>query len=788
MEYSYNGFFYKATDSMNTYEKHVNAPYIRKTYDLKNVKKAVLDVSGLGFYDLWFNEKKITKGLLAPYISNPDDIVYFDRYDITDLVKNGPNCIGIILGNGMQNAPGGRVWDFDIARFRNAPCFALVLKAEYEDGTTSEFTADESFKCAPSPIIFDDLRSGCFYDACQEIKGWNSAGFDDSNWAFVKKADMPRGEFRLCEADPIVIETELTPVQIREETLRDKLDNRRNMRLDTQFKFNKRGKKGILFDFGVNRAGIVRLKINGKKGQEIFIQLCEHEMPNGEISYANTGSFYPDGYGQTLYYICKGEENEIFEPAFTYSGFRYAMVFGLEKEQIIPETLTYLVASSHLEERGSFTCSDEIMNKLRDTARISDKANFFYFPTDCPHREKNGWTGDAASSAEHVLLTLTPEKSYREWLRNICAAQRADGALPGIVPTGGWGFEWGNGPAWDNVLTELCWQIYRLRGDLTPAKECADSMLRYLAYISKVRRADGLIAIGLGDWLQPFRGAGDPTAPLVVTDSIISMYIAKKSADLFEKLNLEYHHSFALALYSSLRQSIRDNLIDFATMTVFSRCQTAQAMCIYYGVFEPGEKKAASDVLVDIIHEGNDLIDTGLLGLRVMFHVLSDCGQGELAYKMITRQDTPSYASMLRYGLTSMPENFLSDEDWTNGDINSLNHHFFCDYVSWFIQRIAGVRVNPKGAGPDSFEISPDFISQLTFAQAHYDAPCGRVEVKWQKEDGFITLSINCPEEATGNIVLPRGYFFSKEDTPGHRFDKAGVTALKAGIYKIIHS
>ena len=775
--------FFKASDEYCTYEKHLSAPLIRKTFEAGDFEKAAVLISGLGFYDLFLNGRKITKGLLAPYISNPDDIVYFDEYDITDILRRGANTVGIILGNGMQNSMGGRVWDFDIARFRGAPRFAFSLVLTGKDGAETVISADESFKCKPSAIIFDDLRSGCFYDANLESPGWLNDDYDDSAWQNVKAAEKPRGEYRLCEADPVVVTEEIKAVEIRQGVLSNAFGNRDNMKLDTQFVFDyrTRGEKGYIFDFGINTAGIFRLKIDGRKGQRIYIQLCEFETEKGEPSYRNTGSFYPDGYGQSALYICKGEKGETFTPPFTYFGYRYAVVFGLDEGQVHEETLVMLRANSDLKERASFECSDPVMNRLRDMSRVSDLANFYYFPTDCPHREKNGWTGDAAVSCERVVLTLTPEKSYKEWLRNICRAQRIDGALPGIVPTGGWGFAWGNGPAWDNVLTELCWQMFRLRGDLEPARECAPSMLRYLSYISQKRRADGLLAIGLGDWLQPMKGAGDPDAPLYLTDSVIAMYICDKSAKLFDALGMKIHADFAESLALSFKEAIRKNLIDPGTMSVRSRCQTAQAICIYYGVFEKSEISEAGRRLVELCHEKNDFIACGMIGLRVLFHVLSDLGEGNLAYKMITREEFPSYGNFVKRGLTALPEDFLPEEE--NDTPNSLNHHFFGDIVSWFIQRVAGIKVNPRGDGCNDFDIAPDFIDALDFAKAHYDAPCGRISVEWKKSGNSVCLSVECPDGATGFIVVPKGWRFTADNTYS-ALHGSTVIPLAAGEYK----
>lgn len=743
--------FFKATEEYNTYEKHIPAPCIRKKFKAREFKHAYITVTGLGFYELFLNGERITKGLLAPYISNPDDIIYFDRYDVSEKLCD-VNVIGLILGNGMQNAPGGRVWDFDKAGFRSAPCFAMSITYVDADGIETIIDADKTFRWHSSAIIFDDLRSGCFYDANLEMEGWLEQNYDDSEWNYVITARKPNGECRICEASKIVVTEEVKPVEIKPCRLMEELHNREDMRPDTQFKFNKLGEEGILFDFGINAAGIFRLKINGRKQQRVFIQFAEHMRSDGVVSYGNTGAFYPDGYGQTALYICKGEENEVFEPFFTYYGYRYAVVFGLEESQLCEDTLTMLVANADLKERAGFTCSDETMNKLGDMAKRSDLSNFFYFPTDCPHREKNGWTGDAAVSAEHYLLTLDVEKSLTEWLRNICVAQRENGELPGIIPTAGWGFEWGNGPAWDNALTELCFQIYRFRGDLEPAKECAQSIYRYLKYISDKRRADGLVAIGLGDWLQPGRRADSPDAPLHITDSVMVMYIAQKSWELFCALGMTDYAEYAKELRASVKASIREHCIDFSTMTVGSGCQTAQAICIYYGVFEPSEQERACNVLIKLVHEKADHFDCGMIGMRVIFHVLSACGQGNLAYKMITRKDYPSYGMLINQGLTTLPESFLPPEKWDSPD--SLNHHFMGDITSWFISKVVGICVNPELTSPNYIVVEPDFIEELDFAEAFYKAPAGKIKVRWERKNGKITVYVTHDKDITIKVNL----------------------------------
>ncbi|HZK39269.1 MAG TPA: family 78 glycoside hydrolase catalytic domain [Clostridia bacterium] len=768
--------FITATRDFTTFEKHIPAPYFRKSFHLQNNPKfAEVTICGLGFYDLYINGKKITKGYLAPYISNPDDLIYFDNYKLTDLLRVGENIIGVQLGNGMQNAPGGRVWDFHLARFRGAPKLALTFEAEFKNEDELIFEADESFKTAPSPVWFDDLRCGEFYDARKEIPGWNEPGFDDSNWSNALIADKPRGEGKLCEAEPIVKSMEIPPVEIRPAKLASFTPRADIVGIDTAYK--PKNREGFLYDFGVNIAGLCRLKINGTAGQQIELQFCEYLEEDGSPSYSNI-NFFPDGYAQRDIYICKGDGEEYYTPSFTYHGFRYCVVMGITAEQAKPELLTCLVLHSDLEERGSFKCSDEMANTLQELTRRSDLSNFHYFPTDCPHREKNGWTGDAAISCEHMTLNLSPEKSFSEWLCNVRKAQAEDGSLPGIVPTTGWGFAWGNGPAWDCALTYLPYYTYMYRGDKKILQENATAIFRYLHYIGAKRGEDGLIKIGLGDWLHVARDGSNHKAPLEFTDSVITMSICEKAAFIFGELGLTLQQQFAQGLYGELRAAVRERLVDFGTMTVTGRCQSTQSMAIYYDVFEPGEKQKAFEVLLQIIRECGGHIDFGILGARVIFHVLSEFGMSDLAYNMITRTDFPSYGYWVAIGATSLWEDFQPKGKRPN----SLNHHFFGDISNWFISKIAGLQVNPYGTDVREVHIKPSFVTALDHAQAHYDTVAGRVETGWRREGDEFILKIKIPSAVKGKIILPAGYVFGGDD---EQLLETATTRLMAGEYKV---
>lgn len=747
--------FISATRTFSTFTEMIPAPYLRRSFELPAVpESASITICGLGFYELYVNGQRITKGLLAPYISNPDDILYYDSYDVAPLLREGENVIGVMLGNGMLNCPGGDIWDFQLVRYRSAPKVALSFGASF-NGESIAFEADEQFICAPSPIYYDDLRVGEFYDAQQEQPGWNLPGFDASGWHPAISVEAPRGECRICTADPIVTSRELAPVSIRRANMgvtpdfRDTLPVIEPVGVEAQT-------EGWLYDFGVNAAGNIRLKINGAKGQKIVMQFAEELDADGNLDLRGM-NFLPKALNHRDIYICRGEGEEVYTPSFAYHGFRYCLVFGLEDAQAVPELLTYQVMNSDLRSAGGFTCSDPILNQIQECTRVSDLANFYYFPTDCPHREKNGWTADAALSTEQTLINFTAEKSYREWLNNIRKAQADNGALPGIVPTGGWGFDWGNGPAWDCALTVIPYLIWRYRGDTEIIRENASAIVRYIHYITTRRDPDGLIHIGLGDWCQSARdGASAHKAPLEVTDTLMCMDICAKAAAMFAAVGMESQRAFAQAVYDEFRAAGRRHLIDRTTMTVLGNCQTSQAMGIFYDLFDDAEKDAAFRVLLKQIEQNENLMDVGVLGARVLFRVLSSFGRTDLAYEMIVTERYPSYGFWMRHGATSLWENFHPIGE----NPSSHNHHFWGDVSAWMIEFLAGIRINPDGDDVNRVNIRPCFIDALDHASAHHIAPAGKIESEWKRDGNAIVLRLVYPEGCRGRIILESGWQF----------------------------
>lgn len=743
--------FVKATNKYCTLEEHIAAPIFRKTFELSgNVISARLDITVTGFYELYLNGRNITKGLLAPYISNPDHLLYLDTYDVSAYLKEGKNAVAVILGNGFANQDISS-WDFSKAPFRSSPKLAMTLRITTNQGEV-HIISDESFRVAESPILFDMYRLGVIYDARREAEGFSEPNFDDTEWAFATIADAPKGKIITSRAVPIKVRDELKPCRIERQSDFYCLHYKDGLPMKECYISD-----GWLYDFGVNTSGVCRLKIKGERGQKITVRHGEN-LRDGFFHIGSTITIKPDtpkiiDYFQRDVYYLKGGEEEIFFPSFTYHGFRYAFVEGISPEQATEELLTYAVFNTEVKHRSHFECSDDTINKLYEMTLRSDMSNFHHFPTDCPHREKNGWTGDASVSAHQLLLAFDCAEPLSVWLDNAKYAQTEEGKLPGIIPTATWGYDWGSGPAWDAAIINIPYYIYRYDGRTDVISENADMIEKYLRYIASRRDERGLVSCGLGDWCQPRKNGEAIAAPLELTDSVQVLDLAGKSALLLEVIGRREASAYARMLEGEMREAIRKHLIDAENMIAAGACQTSQALAIRFGLFTDKEKGKAYAKLVNMIDEKSGHVYCGMIGLRYIFHVLFENGDSELALRMITREDAPSYGNMIKLGGTALFESLIP-----NGLNESENHHFYGDILHLFISKLAGIRVNPTLSNINSAIITPTVPESISYASASYDFMCGTLSVRWEKiNDSCIRLKTVVPEGADIKLCY-RGY------------------------------
>ena len=362
--------FIAATQAYCTHEEMIPAPLLRRSFVIEELpRQAKFTVCGLGFYKLYLNGKEITNGYLASFQANPDQVLYYDEYDLTELLQTGENVLGLVLGNGFLNCIGGQVWDFDCTAYRSAPKAAFAL--ETEQGVL--FEADERVKTNPSPILFNDLREGEHYDARLELDGWANVGFDDSAWENAIGAVTPLGAPTVSAAPTLQVMETLAPKKMR------------------------KYKNGYIYDFGENTSGFARATFCATAGQELTFIYFERLGDDNGVYLTNIGfeGRTRDGFNQQVEYICK-DGKQTYEPSFSWCGYRYLFIQGLTEEQAKTIELTALGIRSSVQLRGSFSCSDTRENTLMDMILRSDLTNLFHYPVDCPQREKNGWTADAA--------------------------------------------------------------------------------------------------------------------------------------------------------------------------------------------------------------------------------------------------------------------------------------------------------------------------------------------------------------------------------------------------------
>ncbi len=721
-------------EDFNSPDSYVPQPYFRRNFEVKaGLMSATLTIGALGFYEVHINGKDITVGEMASYRANPDHFVYFDRYDITDKLTEGKNVLASVLGNGIQNTV-VRIWGGLRFPWRSAPAVSFTIELRYEDETTETIISDENTLCSDSPILFNDYYFGEYYDARLEQKGWDTIDFDDSAWrkSILRKA--PRGEARICESEPVKVHEERKPVSI------------------TPYE------DGYIYDFGLNGAGLCRLHINGVAGQKIVTKHFE-VMVDGKPYYKNL-CYNGCERMQEDEYTCAGGE-AFHTPKFTYHGFRYVFVTGITPEQATKELLTYLVIHTDVVKRGSFWCDNEVINKIQEATVRSDLSNLVHIPTDSPHREKNGWTADAALSAEQMLYNLGPENLFKEWMRSVYRSVNSEGMIPGIIPTADWGYEDFNGPCWDCVLAYLPYYVYKFRGDKEIIREAANPLMHYLTYLYSILRPDDLIEApgGLGDWAQTGRSSGRAfKTPVIVTDSIISMDIANKSAFIFDELGMPENAEYARKLAKRLYDGMRKNFFIYETGYVNGDTQTSCAMAIFYGLVEGEEKQKVLEYLLNlIINKDKEHMNVGVLGNKVLFRVLCDNGYADLALKMIVRPDFPSFGNLIERGATTLWE----FHDPEGGKIDSLNHHFWGDISAWFYQYLAGIDINPTAKDITHVNIAPVFPVGVNAVRAEHELVQGKLSVSINRTEKEGSIEISCPDAVHGEIILPEGWHFA---------------------------
>ncbi len=703
------------------------APYFRKELTLsKKVKKATAYISAAGLFEFHINGEKIGDHFLDPVYTRFDRRNVYVGFDVTSNFKeNTQIALGVILGNGWYNHQSTAVWNFDKAGWRKRPSFILNLKLDYEDGTSETVVSDSTWQAGLGEIVFNSIYTAEHIDARKKQEGWDRPGFNTSTWIAAQEVEAPSDKLTAQSMQPIRLVEEIRPVSI----------TRLN---DTSY----------VYDFGRNISGITAFKIAGEAGTTFRLTHAEQLYENGDVDLSNIDVHYrptddSDPF-QTDIYTLAGSGEESFKPTFNYKGFQYVRVSSSAPVELTEANLTAYFAHSDVPQVGTIHSSNELVNKIGEATNASYLSNLFGYPTDCPQREKNGWTGDAHINTETGLYSFDAITVYEKWMADHRDEQKPNGVLPSIIPTwGGWGYDWGNGPDWTSTIAIIPWELYRFYGDDTALRKNYDAMKKYVDYITSIRKENGLTDWGLGDWV-PVKSK----TPKEYTSSLyyfVDAQIVAKTAKLLGKAEDFKRYS---TLAESIKESINQNYLNTETAIYGSGFQTELSGALYFDVVPEELRARVAKNLADRVIADNKFIDVGLLGTKTILGALSENGYADLAYEVASQEEYPSWGWWIKNGATTLYENWDIE---ASSDL-SRNHIMFGAVGAWFYKALGGILPDEEAPGFKNIILKPNFVTGLSSFEATHEGPYGMIKSSWKRDGELVTYSVIIPSNSTATF------------------------------------
>ena len=720
--HNWQGSWINDTDDINLKP----APLFRKTFKpAGKIKSARVYIAAAGLYELFINGKRVGDHFLDPMYTRFDRRNLYVTYDVTSLLDEKKSAIGVLLGNGWYNHQSTAVWGFEKAPWRARPKFCLDLRITYEDGSSETISSDESWKTSLSSIIFNSIYTAEHHDARLYQKGWNKADFDDSKWKKAEITSAPSMNITAQILHPIRDVESLKPISIR------KINNHT-----------------YIFDLGRNIAGVSQITVSGKSGTTLRLKHGEKLDENGRVDISNIDVHYrpaddSDPF-QTDIYILNGEGKEIFRPHFNYKGFRYVEVTADNPINLNKNSLIGYFMHSDVPQRGQINAGNPLINRIWTATNISYLSNLFGYPTDCPQREKNGWTGDAHIAIETGLYNFDGITIYEKWLADHRDEQQPNGILPAIIPTSGWGYHWANGPDWTSTIAIIPWNIYLFYGDSKILSDNYINIKRYVDHIDEISPT-GLTDWGLGDWI-PVKSK----TPKEFTSSIyfyVDALILAKTAKILNK-NSDYEKYTKLS--HKIYKAINDKYFNKETALYGSGYQTELSAALYWGIVPQKYKEQVAENLAKRVHSDNDHIDVGLLGSKTILNALSENGYADLAYTLASQKTFPSWGWMIENGATTLYENWIVEAD---KDI-SLNHIMFGEIGAWFYKALAGIKPDPDNPGFKHFFLQPNFVKGLPSFEAEFNSPYGKILSSWKRIKNMVQYIITIPPNSSATVYL----------------------------------
>jgi len=728
--------FHSATYKREKKEAIINASdslsrrsiMLRKSFSVKKeIKEAVVYISGLGHYELTLNGEKVGNSEFAPLWTDYDKTVNYNTYELSGKeLQKGENVIGVLLGNGMYNTLAERYTKFFVSF--GPPTLFFKMKITYKDGSEEIIKSDESWKYSKSPITYNSIFGGEDYNANLEQKGWNSKGFKDSDWKEVVIQEAPKGVLRPQTASPVTIQKQYEIKTVKE--------------LKPNF---------YVFDMGQNLSGFPTIKVKGKKGQTIRVWVAEGLNEDGTIAQGRSGK--PYYYDYTL----KGKGTEEWTPKFSFYGFQYVQIENINYKDAKNKELPTVVdlksnfVYNSAGEAGSFACSNEIFNKTHELINNSIKSNFQSVFTDCPQREKLGWLEEIHLNGPGLMFNYNLQTFIPATMQNISDSQRDNGLIPTIVPEYViFGGNFTDSPEWGVTGVILPWMYYEHYGDVSLLEKYYPVMKKYVDYL-ETKATNHIVSHGLGDWYDyGTHAAGySKNSPIALSATSHYFYGASLVAKAAKLLNKTDDISKYETLALDIKNAFNKEFFNPETKQYGTNSQFSNAVPVFMDLVEPQYKQAVMQNLIADIKAKGDRLTTGDVGNRYLFQALAQNGENETMYNMHNHYDAPGYGFQIKFGLTTLTE------QWDPRKGNSWNHFMLGQIEEWFYQSLAGIKSDPKNPGFRHFFIQPEVVGDMTFAKADYQSVYGKIVSSWEKKEGKFILEVEIPVNTSATIKLP---------------------------------
>lgn len=705
------------TDGRDKDERSL-AKYRRLFKIKKNVKEAFLTIVSAGPHELSLNGQRVGNHCLDPMYTRFDRRLLSVMHDVGRLVQTGDNILCVELGNGWYNHQSTAVWFFHEASWRNRPRFAARLLLRYEDGEEEEIVTDCQWQTALGATTFSSIYTAEHYDARLEGK---------ENWQPVTLVECPTQRITSQVMHPIRRTAVYKAVKM--------------VRLSDTL---------VVYHFPKNMAGVTRLRVRGEAGTVLRLKHGEMLYPDGRVNLGNIDyHFRPtddtDPF-QTDIVTLSGRDDE-FTPRFGYKGFQYVEVSSSSPVHLDEESLVAEEMHSDVPAIGTWHSSSDFLNRLLAATNNSYLSNLFGYPTDCPQREKNGWTADAYLALETGMSTYDVVTIYEKWLADFRDEQRDDGRLPCIIPTDKWGYDWANGVDWTSATIIIPWQIYLYYDNRQLLATHYDCMRRYMIYLESIQK-DYLTDWGLGDWI-PVKTVSD----LTYTTSVyffVDACIMAKTATLLGKTDDASHYQ---ELARNIRLAINRRYLNVDKGIYANGSQTELAMALYWGVAPDELRGRIAANLDEAVRQRDYHLDVGVHGSKAILSALSDNGYPETAWKLVSQTTYPSWGYWITQGATTLHENWRTDVIVDN----SLNHIMFGEVGAWLYRGLAGIRPCEEVPGFREVTIRPYFPDSLDSLRVSRQTDFGMLMTSWHREGNHIEYTVSVPPAMSARISLPDG-------------------------------